>query len=99
RYGVAIQRQRSAQRLPVAREMPLPERVADNGSGRSASQPVVVGCDQPAQRRRYSQGAKEISADEQPFRELSFTATDQVELLVAPREDAGKGLLVLSHLI
>ncbi len=94
----AIQRHGAFQDIGSARELALPEGIADHGARRAAARPVVVRGEGAAQHRLHTQHAEKTGAHEQTLGVVRFAAHGQVEPRGAPREDPRKGLLAVAKL-
>ena len=93
RERMSVDTQLAADRGAIAPERPLPERVADDCSRRTAAGPVVVRPEHTSPRRRHAQRLEEPAADEHPFGRPPLAAAGEIELARAPCGDERERLL------
>src|SRR5947209_10669470 len=95
---MTIQIQFAANDIPITTVLSLPERVTQDRNGRTTV-PLVIGwSEQAAQNRSFAQYIKKIARGIDNLRQLGLAAVVEVELVVAPREDARESLLPISDL-
>src|SRR6185369_17538405 len=77
----------------------LPERKADHRDRAGAPALIVRDGKSTTQRRLNREYIKEVSADPQPWHSARFSSGCQIELIGAPREQSGQGLLPVTNLL
>src|SRR6266852_4454768 len=83
----------------VASKLPLPEGMAQHHPRARASPRVVLGGECAANQRIHAEQAEEATADIEALGEPHLAAAGQVKPRRAPREHAGKRLLLRSNLV
>src|SRR5438128_9695903 len=85
-----------ADRGRVARELALPERVADDDARRSAPTAIILAREHAPGERRHTEDIEVIAADPHTARVASLASARDVECPAPPRENARKCVLPIS---
>src|SRR5437763_11887645 len=91
---MAIERDDPPDCRPVAAELALPERVADDGIGWAAAASIVVCREEATEHGMDAEHTEEIAAHPQRARISHLAARREVERAAAPRKHAGERLLL-----
>src|SRR5262249_16490554 len=83
----------------VARELPLPERMAEHDSRAPAGLSIVFCGDCPPYHRTHSQETEKLAAHIEPFGVTRFASVREIEARCAPGEHAHEGLLLRSDVV